>query len=310
MANDGESKSKRLSIQSLSSAMRKRTQRIRSQTVPSDTRISPQPGPAERIDAETCDDGQSPSEINEQESSRPVSPTNAVVHTFHEKPSGATSYLVADKITGRAVVIDPFLDSSGPGISSTVADNIFTAVKENQYRVTRILETQAPTEGRSAVWYLRSQLQQHQGEAPHTCAGKSFAGIQRMFERKYAGSQKLQVSGNIQPDFKDAQTFEVGSLEVQVLALPARDPEHMAFVIDFNVFISDTLLVASTNKITGIEGTEVVDRSFSSVRKMLRLPSATRVYCSQQTQPSCLGKEWVSVREIRDRFEDPRRPDE
>ncbi|GAB1743052.1 hypothetical protein NU219Hw_g8747t1 [Hortaea werneckii] len=304
MANDGVSKRKRLSIQSLSSAMRKRTQRSKSQKTPSDTEVSPQPGPAEEIDAETCDEGQSTSEINEPEHLGPVrSSTNTVVHTFYERSSGATSYLVADKPTGHAVVIDPILDSSGPAISSTVADNILTAVKENHYHVDRILETQGPSKGRSAVWYLRSQLQQHHGEAPKTCAGKSFAGLQRMFERKYAGGQKLQVSGNIEPNFKDAQSFELGSTRVQVLSLPATDPEHTAFVIDSNVFIGDAVLIASSEKIVGSGGTEVVDRSFSSVR-LVDLPSATRIYCSQQLQPCCPSKDWVSVREIRNRFED------
>ncbi|KAI7155615.1 hypothetical protein KC349_g6834 [Hortaea werneckii] len=312
MVHDGVSKRKRLSIQSLSSAMRKRTQRSKSHKPPSDTEISPQPGPSERIDdTETCDEGQSTSEINEPESLDPVSSSaNTVVHTFYERSSGATSYLVADNPTGHAVVIDPILDSSGPGISSTIADGILTAVKENHYHVDRILETQGPTEGRSAVWYLRSQLQQYQGEAPRTCAGKSFAGIRRMFERKYAGSQKLQVSGNIEPDFEDAQSFELGSIVVQVLVLPARDPEHTAFVIDSNVFIGDALLVASSEGIVGSGGTEVVDRSFGSVRKLVELPSATRIYCSQQLQSSCPRKDWVSVREIRNRFEDPHRRDE
>lgn len=247
MANDGESDRKRLSIQSLTKVMRKRHQRRNSQAVSDDTKISlqPEPEPKEKTGAENCYEGQSPSDINETQPLRPVHSPNAVVHTFHGKLSGATSYLVADKDTGRAVVIDPFLDSSGPGISSTVADDILTAVRENHYHVDRILETQGPTTGRSAVWYLRSQLQQHQGEAPRTCAGKSFAGIQRMFKRKYAGTQTLQVSGNIEPDFKDGQLFELGSLRVQVLILPARDPEHTAFVIDSNVFIGDALLVAS-----------------------------------------------------------------
>ncbi|KAI7327414.1 hypothetical protein KC315_g7126 [Hortaea werneckii] len=311
MAHDGASKRKRLSIQSLSSAMRKRTQRNKSQTAPSDAETSPQPGAAKNSEVQSCDEGQSTSEINEPESLGPVSSsTNTVVHTFYESSSGATSYLVADKPMGHAVVIDPILDSSGPGISSTVADNILAAVKAKHYHIDRILETQGPTEGRSAVWYLRSQLQQHQGEAPRTCAGKSFAGIQRMFERKYAGGQNLQVSGNIEPEFKNAQSFELGSTGVQALILPSRDPEHTAFVIDSNVFIGDTLLVAFPNEIMGIGGTEVVDRSFSSVRKLVDLPFATRIYCSQQLQPSCPRKAWVSVREISNRFEDPRRRDE
>ncbi|KAI6848803.1 hypothetical protein KC332_g1663 [Hortaea werneckii] len=309
MAKDGESDRKRLSIQSLTKVMRKRHQRRKSQALSDDTKISLQPEAKEKTDAGNCGEGQSTSEINETGLLRPVNLTNAVVHTFHGKLSGATSYLVADEDAGRAVVIDPFLDSSGPEISSTVADDILTAVRENHYHVDRILETQGPTAGRSAVWYLRSQLQQHQGEAPRTCAGKSFAGIQRMFERKYAGTQTLQVSGNIEPDFKDGQIFELGSLEVRVLILPARDPEHTAFVIDSNVFIGDALLTASRRKITGIGGTEMVDRTFSSVRKLVSLPPATHIYCSQQSQPFCLKEPWVSVREIRDRLDDPEKND-
>ncbi|GAB1732278.1 hypothetical protein NU195Hw_g98t1 [Hortaea werneckii] len=291
--------------------MRKRHQRRKSQAVSDDTKISlqPEPEPKEETEAENCDEGQSPSDINETQQLRPVHSTNVVVQTFHGKLSGATAYLIADKDTGRAVVIDPFLDSSGPGISSTVADGILTAVRENHYHVDRILETQGPTTGRSAVWYLRSQLQQHQGEAPRTCAGKSFAGIQRMFERKYAGTQTLQVSGNIEPDFKDGQLFELGSLGVQVLILPARDPEHTAFVIDSNVFIGDALLVASPEEMRASGGTQLVDRAFSSVKRLLSLPPDTRIYCSQQLQPLCLKKPWVSVREIRGRFDDPERID-
>ncbi|KAI7278123.1 hypothetical protein KC345_g6161 [Hortaea werneckii] len=309
MANDGEPNRKRLSIQSLTNVMRKRHQRRKSQAVSDDRKISPQPEAKEKTDAGNCDEGKPPSDTNETESLRPVNSTNAIVRTFHGMLSGATSYLVVDKDTARSVVIDPFLDSPGPGISSTVADDILTAVRENHYHVDRILETQGPTIGRSAVWYLRSQLQQHQGEAPRTCAGKSFAGIQRMFERKYAGSQTLQVSGNIEPDFKNGQIFELGSLDVRVLILAARDPEHTAFVIDSNVFIGDALLTAPPRKFIGIGGTEVVDRTFDSVRKLLSLPPATHIHCSQQSQPFCLKEPWVSVREIKDRLDDPEKND-
>lgn len=229
--------------------------------------------------------------------------TDADVHCFHDPSTDTTSFLVADKYNRHALIIDPVLEASGTGIETSAADQILAAVDQHKLTVDRILETNSPMDYPSAVWYLRNQLQQVQGTVPRTCTGKSFAGIQRMFERKYAGSLKYDLSKDIDPDFEDEAVFEIGSARVKVMKLPAQAPEHTALLIDSNIFIGDPMLVGKPDDIrTRCEG-EVLNRVWSSMSRLLRLPPDVKVYCSQRCRTSEQGNDFSTVEEVRSMYE-------
>ncbi|TKA23832.1 hypothetical protein B0A50_06967 [Salinomyces thailandicus] len=246
-----------------------------------------------------------PFTVDEPTPRRPLDFTDAIIHPFHSASIGpTTSYLIADKLTLKAMIIDPILNPSNPGISTASADQILKLIQTHKYTIDRILETNGPAQTPSATWYLRGQLLQYQGFAPYTCTGKSFAGIQRMFRRKYAASQagpeEVSLGGNIEADLEDGQTFELGSLRVRVMKLPATTPEHMGFLIDSNVFISDSMLVAGPEAVRASRCRgEMLEGLWASVRGLISLPGETSVYCGQLPQGEGEMGGCVRVEEVR-----------
>ncbi|KAF2722767.1 hypothetical protein K431DRAFT_221175, partial [Polychaeton citri CBS 116435] len=132
-------------------------------------------------------------------------PAQARVHPLFEPSTNTWQFIVADPTSKEAVVIDPVLDQ-GPltsqyagisgdvemksKISTTAADHIVNVVVEMGYTIVRILETRVGSQtATSAAWYLRMQLLERRGRAPEIDVGKSLAGVQRMFERKYGARE-------------------------------------------------------------------------------------------------------------------------
>jgi len=224
------------------------------------------------------------------------------VHTIYERSTGSWIYLVADTASKHAVVIDPVLDSAKGGIETSAADETVATAKRNGFVVDRILETQGPASQRSAAWYLRTQLLQDRGVAPRVSMGKSFAGIQRMFARKY-GMQDVALGSNIDADFQDGQDLDLGSIRVHVLRLPGQSPDHVGFMIGSNVFIGDSALTTThDHKRTDFES-EQAHQMWTSIQRLLGLPRETRIYSSQGSRMLGSGKAFVTVEELRSTYQ-------
>lgn len=155
------------------------------------------------------------------------------VHTIFEASTGTWQWIVADPSTKSAVIIDPVLDAvpKHNGICTTAADGVLNVVRENGYRVTRILETHTYRPHKTAAWYLRTQL----GNAPRICTGKSIAGVKRMFARQYQ-IQDAGWSKHFDAEFRDGQRFGIGNLHCLVVQLTQ---DSFAFVVANNVFIGE-----------------------------------------------------------------------
>jgi glyoxylase-like metal-dependent hydrolase (beta-lactamase superfamily II) len=224
------------------------------------------------------------------------------VHTFYEFGSGTRQFLVADPTSKHAIIVDAVMDgSTGSKISSSAADDILMIARQNGYTIDRVLETQAPGNQKSASWYLRTQLQQQTGVAPRVSSGKSFAGVQRMFARKY-GIQDVGWSKSFDGEFQDGQVFEMGSLAVQVLRLPGKGPDHIGFLMGSNVFIGDPALTEIQDASKTDFESETAHQLWTSIQRLLSLPKDYRIYCSQVGERSLnSGKASATVDELRQR---------
>ncbi|CZT20508.1 uncharacterized protein RCC_06368 [Ramularia collo-cygni] len=184
--------------------------------------------------------------IDDSEGSQAIrSDIEPIIHTLHEGTTGRYQYLLADPITKDAIIIDPVLDQNpyASGITTTAADHILYLVRQNNYRVVRILETHSIQEHPTSAWYLRTQLRDSNGQMPRICTGKAIAGMQRMFARQY----QVQDAGWASrfDFFRDGQIFVVGEMKIQAVQLLSQ-PDWFGFIVGHHIFIGKEMPTTTT----------------------------------------------------------------
>lgn len=223
------------------------------------------------------------------------------VHPIYESSTRSWMFIVADPQSKQAVVIDPVLDAAKNNhISTSAADELLLTARLNNYTVDRVLETHGSEKGRSAAWYLRTQIQERTGTAPRVVMGKSFAGVQRLFARKY-GIQDISGVRNLERPFQDGQVIDVGGLRAHVLQLPTQTQEdHLGYLIGSNVFIGEPALTVDYNISKKDFNDESAHRLWLSIQRLLGLPKEFRIYSSNGSLHGFGdGKPFATVEELR-----------
>ena len=84
---------------------------------------------------------------------------NVHIEMFFDKDSATFSYVVSDKDSGVAAIIDPVLnyDAAAGQVSTEDADKILAYLRENNLSAIWILETHAHADHLSAAHYLHSK---------------------------------------------------------------------------------------------------------------------------------------------------------
>ncbi|KAK3674700.1 hypothetical protein LTR78_005422 [Recurvomyces mirabilis] len=223
------------------------------------------------------------------------------IHPVYENSTRSWMYIVADTQSKNAVVIDPVLDAAKNNhISTNAVDDLLKTVRLNDYTIDRVLETHGSGPGRSAAWYLRTQIQERTGTAPRVVMGKSFAGVQRLFQRKY-GIQDIGGRRNLEPGFQDGQIIDIGGLRAHILQLPTQTQgDHLGYLIGSNIFIGEPALTVDYNISRSDFNDESAHQLWLSIQRLLGLPKEFRIYSSNGgVHGFGDGKPFATVEELR-----------
>lgn len=168
-----------------------------------------------------------------------TAPPEPKIHCIFTPSTRTWCYVVADRATGHAVIIDPVLSRESSGTIGTPApDAILALVNAENYTVDHILETNAYDEHHSAVWYLRTQLLETTGRAPRIAVRKSLKIVQRLYARKYGVRNKFWA-GEFDGQFVDGEVLTAGNMQIRVIHLPGRSEDHVGYKIAKNLFCGD-----------------------------------------------------------------------
>ena len=154
------------------------------------------------------------------------------IHAVFETKTGTWQYVVADPSSSAAVIIDPVLDydPANQAVTTSAADSLLSLVKENGYKVDRILETHAHADHLTAASYLQDRLTREHGHKPSIGIGKRIGQVQKLFGQRYA----------VPPDeykvvfdtlFDDDETFKIGNLVATAMHLPGHTPDHLGYKV-------------------------------------------------------------------------------
>lgn len=206
-----------------------------------------------------------------------------IVHGIFDPATWTVTYIVHNGPGTACAIIDSVLDydpKSGR-TRTTSADNVIAYVRQHGLQVEWILETHAHADHLTAAPYLKRQL------GGKTAIGDQITRVQHVFKDVF----------NLEPEFRedgsqfdallgDEQTFQIGQIEAKALAVPGHTPACVAYVIGDAVFVGDTLFMPDVGTARCDFPGGDAKTLYASVRKLLSLPPATRLFMCHDYPPS------------------------
>ena len=205
------------------------------------------------------------------------------VEPFFDPATSTVTYVVHAGDGTPCVIIDPVLDydpKSGRTRTAS-ADAVIAFVRGRALRVEWILETHAHADHLTAAPYLKRQLGGRIG------IGERITEVQQAFGEVFNAGEGFRRDGS-QFDrlWRDGETFGIGSLHGQVMAVPGHTPACVAYRVGDAVFAGDTIFMPDVGTArTDFPGGDAATL-FRSIRRLLDLPPTTRIFVCHDYPPT------------------------
>ena len=214
------------------------------------------------------------------------------VQAFFDPATGSLSYVIYEQPGSACAIVDPVLDyDPHAGRTATAsAERLVAFVRAQQLRVEWILETHAHADHLSAAAWLREQLGGRVG------VGRDITQVQGIFKQLFNLEPGFATDGSqFDQLFADGETFAIGKLQAQVIALPGHTPASVAYRVGDAVFVGDTLFMpdVGTARCDFPGGSAVA--LYRSVRRLLELPGATLLFMCHDYPPPGRDPQWEST---------------
>jgi glyoxylase-like metal-dependent hydrolase (beta-lactamase superfamily II) len=195
------------------------------------------------------------------------------IEAFFHEPTNSVSYLVGDRGSGRAAVIDPVLDfDAKSGRTGTAfADRMIGQAESRQWRIEWVLETHPHADHVSAAAYVKARTGALVG------IGAGVRAVQAHFAAVY-DAPEIESGQCFDRLFDDGDRFHVGGLEMAVIAVPGHTPACIAYAVGDALFTGDTLFMPDYG--TARADFPGADPAvlYRSIRRLLDRPAATRLF--------------------------------
>lgn len=163
----------------------------------------------------------------------------ADIRAFFDEPTNTVSYLVTDRATKRAAVIDPVIDydqASGKA-SSRSAEAILAAAEAATSTIDWVLETHAHADHLSGAPYIKLKTGAKVG------IGEHIREVQKIFRPVFNAADVSGDGSEFDHLFKDGERFSIGTLQGEVIYTPGHTPADVSYRIEDAVFVGDTLFM-------------------------------------------------------------------
>lgn len=205
-----------------------------------------------------------------------------VIKAFFDQPTFTVTYVVHDKETKCAAIIDSVFDfdpASGR-TSFESADEVIDYVKEQGLTVQWLLETHAHADHLSAAPYLQEKL------GGKIAIGEHIVTVQDVFGKLFNAGTEFQRDGSdFDRLFADGDTFKIGNLDVTVMHVPGHTPADIAYVIGDAVFVGDTMFMPDYGTARADFPGGDARKLYRSMRRLLSLPDTTRLFMCHDYLP-------------------------
>lgn len=218
--------------------------------------------------------------------------TRTTVQAFFDPATWTVSYVVWDRATRRAAVIDPVLDydfkSGHTGTRSL--DAVLAYLDAERLGVDWILETHAHADHLSGARWLQQRT------GGRIAIGERIREVQAIFKKLYNLEREFLPDGS-QFDhlFQDGERFRIGEVEARALWVPGHTPADMAYLIDGAVFVGDTLFMPDVGSARADFPGGDAGVLYRSMRRLLELPPETTMYVCHDYPPAGRAPAWQTT---------------
>ncbi len=196
------------------------------------------------------------------------------VKAFFDEATFTVTYVVSDKKTARAAIIDPVLDydAASGRTATTSADQVIAHVKEMALTIDWILETHVHADHLSGAPYLKEKL------GGRTAIGRNVQSVQSTFKKIFNLGDLVPDGSQFDHLFEDGETFEIGGISGRVLSTPGHTPACVTYIVGEAAFVGDTLFMPDFGTArTDFPGGSAA-KLYASIQKILALPDYTRLF--------------------------------
>ena len=214
------------------------------------------------------------------------------IQAFYDPATWTVSYVVFDESGGSCAIIDPVLDyDPKSGRTSThSADKLIAFIRERRLTVEWILETHAHADHLSSADYLKHQVDGKTGIGDHIPA------VQKTFTKIFnLGDEFVPDGHHFDHLFADGELFSVGNLTGKAISVSGHTPADLAYQFDDAVFVGDTLFMPDIGTARADFPGGDAHQLFHSIRKILALPSTTRLFMCHDYPPATRTAAWEST---------------
>ena len=207
------------------------------------------------------------------------------VDAFYDPATSTISYLLLDRASGAAAIIDSVLDydpKSGRTRTAS-ADRLLERIVELEARVEWILETHVHADHLSAAAYLKGKL-----GAP-VAIGDRIATVQQVFGRLFNAGPGFTADGRpFDRLLADGERLSLGSLEIEAWQTPGHTLACLTYVVrggETLAFVGDTLFMPDYGTARcDFPGGDAATL-YRSIQRILSLPEATTLYLCHDYRP-------------------------
>lgn len=217
---------------------------------------------------------------------------SADIRPFFDPKTWTVSYVVSDPATKKAAVIDPVLDfdfKSGRA-STESADAVLAHLRDEGLRVEWILETHAHADHLSGARHIQDRA------GGKIAIGARITEVQHVFKKLYNLEREFLPNGaQFDHLFADEETFKIGALDAQAFPAPGHTPADMAYLVGDAVFVGDTLFMPDVGSARADFPGGDARELHRSIKKLLGLPPATRMYVCHDYPPAGREPRWETT---------------
>jgi len=214
------------------------------------------------------------------------------VKGFFDQDSGTISYVVHDRSSKEAAVIDSVLDfdyASGT-IGYELADDIIGYVQAQSLNVSWHIETHVHADHLSAAPYLQDRL------GGKIMISEQITAVQKIFGKVFnAGTEFERDGSQFDRLLEDGDNYALGQLTGYAIHTPGHTPACMAHVIGDAVFVGDTLFMPDGGTARADFPGGDARTLYQSIQKILALPGDTRLFVCHDYMPGGREVAWQST---------------
>jgi glyoxylase-like metal-dependent hydrolase (beta-lactamase superfamily II) len=214
------------------------------------------------------------------------------IQAFFDPATWTVTYVVFDEPSGCCAIIDPVLDYDPKAgrTKATSADKVIAFITQQKLTVNWILETHAHADHLSAADYLKNKL------GGKTAIGDYIPIVQKTFKKLFNLESKFIPDGS-QFDhlLADGELFSVGKLTAKAISVSGHTPADMAYQFEDAVFVGDTMFMPDVGTARADFPGGDARQLYRSIRKLLDLPSETRLFMCHDYPPKDRPVKWQST---------------